>query len=247
MPDEASPLEGWDYDEYIRYTPAASCDVIGSLFYFLRDMLLRFCERIMDTSIRFSLLNVDARELPTYLGAKSNFDRIDISNICDRGYIGPEATLATFGPLLQPRTTNPRAKLLMLFLNAVGEVYYHNNVDSERIRESRTLIEKFIPLTLSSLMPMTAGSMHAMNTPEMIRISSCYTMFGDLDKAFRKFMEDVHMQSLIEKYGMKIIEQHAVVEPWPLRVTGSTSKEQFDIRCGSSHTGFERYVELERS
>ena len=58
--DDASPLEGWDYHEYIRFAPKATNNVIGSLFFFLQDALLRFYKRIKDIDIHFRLFNVDA-------------------------------------------------------------------------------------------------------------------------------------------------------------------------------------------
>ena len=79
MKDDASPLEGWDYFEFIKFAPKATNDVIGSFFFFLRDKLLRFCERIKDTNICFRLFNVDARELPGYFATEeSHFDRIEV-------------------------------------------------------------------------------------------------------------------------------------------------------------------------
>jgi hypothetical protein len=79
MRDDASPLEGWDYHEYIKFAPKATNDVMGSLFFFLRDTLLRFCHRIEDLNIHFRLLNVDARELPDHLSTEeSQFDRIEV-------------------------------------------------------------------------------------------------------------------------------------------------------------------------
>lgn len=135
----------------------------------------------------------------------------------------------------------------MLFVNAVGEVYYHNKEsDQQRFRESRALMQRFIPITPMSLMSTITGGTHAINSPEMIRISSCYTMFGDLDKAFETFLEDVQMRRLTNKYGMRIKRKHTITNPWPLRVTDKTSKEEFDIRCASTHTGCERYMEFER-
>ena len=56
-------------------------------------------------------------------------------------------------------------------------------------------MQKFIPVTPMTLMTMKAGGPSAMSSLEMIRISSCYTMFGDFDKAFGTFLTDVQMQS----------------------------------------------------
>jgi hypothetical protein len=79
MKDDASPLEGWDYHEYIRFAPKATNDVMGGFFFFLRDRLLRFCNRIKNIDIHFRLFNVDARELPDHLSMEeSQFDRIEV-------------------------------------------------------------------------------------------------------------------------------------------------------------------------
>jgi len=79
MRDEASPFEGWDYHEYIRFAPRATNDVMGSLFFFLRHTLLRFCQRIKDLNIHFRLFNIDARELPDHFSTEESlFDRIEV-------------------------------------------------------------------------------------------------------------------------------------------------------------------------
>lgn len=135
----------------------------------------------------------------------------------------------------------------MLFINAVAEIYQcHDPSGEQRFNESRPLMQKLIPLTPMTLMNTMAGGASVMRSPEMIRISSCYTMFGDYEKAFGTFLKHVRMHKLTEKYGLKIKEKHSIVEPWPLRVTEKTTKEEFEIRCANTHTGCERYMELER-
>ncbi|KAF4626461.1 hypothetical protein G7Y89_g11691 [Cudoniella acicularis] len=204
---------------------------MGSLFFFLRDALLRFYKRIKDINIHFRLFNVDAQELPGHLSTEeSQFDRIEVSNICDRGYLGPEKILSTFSPLLKSKIINLKAVLLMLFLNAVSEVYYNDPNSEQRFNESRLLIQKFIPVTPITLITMIVGGASIMTSPEMIRISSCYTMFGDFEKAFGTFLKDVQIHKLTKKYRIKIKEKHSIIEPWPLRVTEKTTKEEFEIR-----------------
>ncbi|MCJ1422110.1 Serine active site containing protein 1 [Xylographa parallela] len=213
MKDDASPLEGWDYHDYRIFAPKSSNDVMGSFFLFLRDTLSRFCNRIKEIDFHFQLFNIDARELPKYLSTEeSQFDRIEasistfseslVSNICDRGYVGPETILSTFGPLPKSKTTNANATLLMLFLNAVAEVYHNSgaNGEAQRFKESKELIKKFIPVTPMTFMTMIADGMDTMSSPEMIRISSCYTMFGDFEKAFDTFLKDVRLNKLTEKF-----------------------------------------------
>jgi hypothetical protein len=79
----------------------------------------------------------------------------------------------------------------MLFINAVSEVYYNDPNSELRFNESRVLMQKFIPVTPMTLMTMMAGGASVMSSPEMIRISLYYTMFGDFEKAFGTFLNDV--------------------------------------------------------
>jgi hypothetical protein len=131
----------------------------------------------------------------------------------------------------------------MLFINGVTEVYPN---EKQRYVESRVLMQKFIPITPMTLITMMAGGATAMSSLEMTRISSCYTMFGDFEKAFRTFLKDVQMHKLTKKYGMKIKEKHSITEPWPFRVTEQTTQEQFDVLCATLYLGSERYMEFER-
>jgi hypothetical protein len=107
-------------------------------------------------------------------------------------------------------------------------------------------MQKFIPVTPMTLMTMMADGASAISSPEMIRISSCYTMFDDFEKAFGTFLSDVQMHKLTKKYRIKIKEEHSIIEPWPLRVTEKTTKKEFEIRYATTHTGCEQYMEFER-
>jgi len=77
MKDDADPLDGWSYDEYIKRVPAAKNDVYGAFFFYLRDMLLAFCKRVCSCKMVFQLLAVDAVTLPDYL-KDVKFDRIEV-------------------------------------------------------------------------------------------------------------------------------------------------------------------------
>jgi hypothetical protein len=72
-----------------------------------------------------------------------------------------------------------------------------------------------------------------MNSPEMTR-------------GFSAFLKDVQMHKLMSKYRVRMKEKQSIVEPWLLRVTETTTQEDFEIKCASMHTWCERYVELER-
>ena len=64
-----------------------------------------------------------------------------------------------------------------------------------------------------TLITIMASGVSAMSSLEMIRISSCYTMFGDFKKAFGTFLKDVQMHKLTKKYGIKIKEKHSIIKP----------------------------------
>lgn len=82
MQDDACPLQGWDYDEYMKFASKATNDVMGCFFFFMRDTLLSFCNRIRDIDVHFRLFSVDARELPAHLSADEYpFDRIEVNSI----------------------------------------------------------------------------------------------------------------------------------------------------------------------
>lgn len=77
MKDNADPLDGWSYDEYIKCVTVAKNDVYGAFFFYLRDMLLAFCKRVRYFKLAFQLLGLNAVTLPAYLKAV-RFDRIEV-------------------------------------------------------------------------------------------------------------------------------------------------------------------------
>ncbi|KAH7111343.1 hypothetical protein B0J11DRAFT_412301, partial [Dendryphion nanum] len=60
MMDDADPLNGWAYSEYIKYVLVTKNDIYGAFFFYLRDMLLAFCERVRSCRVSFQLLAVNA-------------------------------------------------------------------------------------------------------------------------------------------------------------------------------------------
>lgn len=77
MKDDADPLDGWSYDEYIKHGTAAVNDVYGAFFSYLGDTILAFCRRLKFYKMAFELLAVNALNLPCYL-KDIKFDRIEV-------------------------------------------------------------------------------------------------------------------------------------------------------------------------
>ncbi|KNG52716.1 mynd finger family protein [Stemphylium lycopersici] len=218
--------------------------------------------QVKTNKISFRLFAVDATKLPDYLG-DTQFDRIEVSNICDRGYVGVDRTLQTFSPMLKSRTENPHATLLMLFLNAVREEESFLSSDSKTktapAPDARRVqnIKKFLPhidpgvvdLVMGQTTPSSPGRTFIL---DVTMISSAMRMFDNFDDCFNGFLECpdpikvASMDTLTQAHGMKVKTQHTIIKPWPYRVTNNTTKEEFSSMLSESTTGDERYMEFEK-
>jgi hypothetical protein len=83
MTDSADPLEGWPLVEVLKKASTAKNDIYGSLFLYINEVLLKFCNRTTSLNVSFSLYHVNATELPSILSQsgmdKNSFDRIEVS------------------------------------------------------------------------------------------------------------------------------------------------------------------------
>ena len=260
MKDDSDPLQSWCIHDILQHAPSAKKDMYGSLFFYLRKLLLQFCRRIRSSDVDLQIFHVNALELPNLLKgrgqASCSFDRIEVcftfytfgfrnpnawqvSNITDRGYVGPGATLSTFGPLLKPASENPKATLLALFLNAVHENESYTDSIITSLKSDRDRISRYLKVTRDM---SKGGSSNA----DLMRLIGASSMFRDFDKPFRQFMEQCRFGEISTSNGLRVKGKHSIVESWPLRLKHDTTKEEFDVLHASGHIGSERYVEWER-
>ncbi|KAF1994316.1 hypothetical protein P154DRAFT_586027 [Amniculicola lignicola CBS 123094] len=246
MADSADPLGGWCYKEYIQHATIARNDVYGSLFFFLRDQLLRFCIRLKQVNIAFRFLNCDARDL--CLHCHFRFDRIEVSNICDRSYIGVKATLTAFSPLLKNKSENTNATLLLLFMNAVPEedLYGRKGQTPTNVEQILKKVDRF--WDIESVFRSTSRNPSASEplSPALVFFAGCVAMFGDFDTLFSDFLRDIKFERWAKQFGLKIRDKHSIIEPWPFRIKESSTQEEFKISCATGNVGHERYLELEK-
>jgi hypothetical protein len=80
MKDSSDPRDGWLYTEYMKYTPVAKDDEHGAMFFYVRDLLLKFCRQVRNTNISFQIFSVNAQELDVYVG-DMKFDRIEVCTL----------------------------------------------------------------------------------------------------------------------------------------------------------------------
>jgi len=242
----------------MKHASAAKADVHGAIFFYLREMLMEFCTRLHTTKISFRLFCLDALDIGQYL-TDLNFDRIEvcipylsrdpqtdwtqISNVCDGGYLGPEACLRIFSPLLKPRSVNPRAALVMLFINAVNETMQSSRnceqtaVWHAQLKAGIRIVNDYISLPRK--------------TPDAIRLHTyrmigCMEMFKDWEYWFKIFVKASNLVAIAKTHGLKIRNTHAIVQPWPCKADSQTTKEEFEILRASGLIGRERYVEFQK-
>ncbi|KAF4626516.1 hypothetical protein G7Y89_g11646 [Cudoniella acicularis] len=244
MGDGSDPLSGWTLGDVLPRAPlgnTAHKDVYGRLFMFLQDVIMQFCHRIKDLNLRLTLLHLDARELPGILkgsgvGLGSNsFDRIEVSNITDGGFLGTYQTLKTFAPLLKRPTENRHATIIGLFLNAVHEVATpvdeFVNFGSETDRLSR-----YITVNSSLLSSNT-------NSAAVLQMIEARAIFRNYDPLFDRYMQELDFPGIAREVGLVLKGRNTVVEKWPLKLREGATQQEFDVLQASSHLGNERYVE----
>lgn len=82
MMDSSDPFDGWAIEKVLEEAPLAKNDIYGSLFFYLRKRLLRFCHQLENLNVHFELFLGDVLELPGRLKEYSSiksFDRVDVS------------------------------------------------------------------------------------------------------------------------------------------------------------------------
>ncbi|KAF2867048.1 hypothetical protein BDV95DRAFT_622662 [Massariosphaeria phaeospora] len=152
MKDSASPRDGWLINDYMKFALPAKADAFGAIFFYVRGLLLKFCGQLLSSNVSFRIFNMDARDLGGFVDGMK-FDRVEISNICDTSFLGPHVCLQVFSPLLKPKSQNPNATLLMLFLNAAVEAdrFLNPHGDFQEVEIAIKRVNKYLPLDVSQL------------------------------------------------------------------------------------------------
>ncbi|KAL9095922.1 MAG: hypothetical protein Q9165_001920 [Trypethelium subeluteriae] len=253
MMDSSDPLHDWDCHLVQTGCGNAKADIYGALYFYLRGLLNRFYRHLHSSAnTSFVVLHENAIDLPELLrdlqcsqSTPLLFDRIDCSNIADEEYLGIKQTLATVGPLLKPKSENPRATILTLFLNAVDKA------DASSGRTGRREAFRQHYNTLMSLNPWASQTFQMRKSkqqdPGFVRIVGDATLLRDHEKFFNMHMENQDFREAAIHAGVKMKRYHTIVEAWPMRwkkeLWEPGAKEEFELLRASGHTGSERYVE----
>ncbi|KAL3461958.1 hypothetical protein BJX64DRAFT_288910 [Aspergillus heterothallicus] len=245
MPDNADPRHGWPAQDVSQTSSgAASADIFGKLYFYLRAMLSSFLVRLRSLEkVSFELFQKDVSALPDVLKPES-FARIDVSNISDCGWLGIRHTLYYIVPLLQNPATNPHATLITLFMNAVDETM----TDEENFREIQ-------PNTASSrrllrYLPPSGGIMSEYD-PKLIKFNMARDLVTKYDPVFNRYCDQFEFQKTGEVLGAVMKARHTIIDRWPyrlkLRPGQPGAQEEFDQSLGGGLSSKERYVEWKRT
>lgn len=203
MKDSADPLEGWPLSEVLSVHTGLRDDVNGKLYQYIHSCLVEFHGRLQALEIKFRLYQGDVRQaVPQLMDTKTKYDRIEVSNICDRGYLGIKEALALFGPRLCPRQSNPHATLITLFLNAVEQSFS----PMDRYQDLMETMKK-----LSQYLPLTTSPNANPNDAESLRFSAAGTLVRDVDKYFDRYMKFEDFHGAGEAAGVRMKPKNTVV------------------------------------
>ncbi|KAI2631779.1 hypothetical protein GGS21DRAFT_491683 [Xylaria nigripes] len=242
------PRSGWSMKSFLDLNigPAKN-DVFGKLHHYLKHLFGCFHRQLRsEVPIEFELLHLNAFDLPQSLHPK-RFDRIDVGNISDDCYLGPQVTLSRLSPLLQPLSTNPHATLIALFMDAVPEM--------------RTRVLEASPPFVSAALAVTelenaekhmsgsATNYRDPSHPNYYKLMLGGVLFRDTELYFDHYMLMNGFPQLADSVGLEMKAAHTIVEAWPTKIfvgagpATPQAKEEFSRSLSSYHTGQERFVE----
>ncbi|KAI0545918.1 hypothetical protein F4679DRAFT_575864 [Xylaria curta] len=245
MMDAADPTDGWSIKTLLATKAGpAKKDVYGQLYHHLKRLFADFHRCLHSKPVSFELHHTDAQVLDKTL-ADRKFDRIEVSNICDTGYLGIDTTLKTFGPLLRGLSANPHATLITTFLNAVPEAkmicqMLNPSAADTVLNSNINTVLKYMGSDLTA----STGTLVEKST----KILCAVDLVGDMDQYFNLYMQQHAFAYAAISAGVTLKKKHTIIPPWPLRVNGGSNptekdKEDFKLLLGSGHVGHERYVE----
>ena len=196
-------------------------------------------EHLGDGGLKFDRIEVRSHLLACLRNGNEGMLTVSqVSNIADRGYLGPEATLTTFGPLLKGVAQNPHATLLALFLNATHEVAPLGDL-SARMGSEIKQVQQYLAIGPELL---SRGSYD----PDFMNLLAAQALCRDYDLLFDRFMSECRFLEISRNAKLTLNEENTIIGKWPMRLKKDATQAEFNLLHASGHTGSERYVEWKR-
>ncbi|KAF5658279.1 SET MYND domain-containing protein [Fusarium denticulatum] len=243
MEYSCEPLDGWSAKdvEMTQHGPATS-DIYGRLFTYLLSVLKDFMSHIANKNISFQLLHLNAPNLLDHL-KKGSFDRIEVSNISDKAYLGVNVTVAVMVPLLRSSTVNPRATLITRFMGAIQEnMTSEDRLGFDKLDEIVTSLEGYLP---EPPLPTTTWD------TVIIKWMFASDLVRTFDHVFDRIARKLEFDKFPEFLNVGIKDEHTIIDKWRFRLKlkpgQKGAQEEFDrMMMGQGVTGKELYLEWKR-
>ncbi|KAK7539554.1 uncharacterized protein J3D65DRAFT_666267 [Phyllosticta citribraziliensis] len=240
-PIMGDPIDGWSLRDILK-KPLAKNDIYGGMFFYVQDLLKRFCTKIQALKIDFVLLHNEANDLPKTLAndpkSPQHFDRIETSNLIDPMNLGclGLGCLKTFAPLLRPVAENPHATLVTFFQLSLVTVMFPGMMEGRARRSERA----------AAYFPPGSSMLNDGCCADCVRRNESFGLFEDFDKVFKHFKSQSRLDAFAKRAGLRSKRKHTIIEPWALRLPENATQAEFDVVLASPYNGEQRYVEWQK-
>ncbi|KAJ2921018.1 hypothetical protein H1R20_g16078, partial [Candolleomyces eurysporus] len=264
--DSSDPLEGWDISAVIAAGKAHGArpeDIYGCLYFYLTEQLRTFAKRLRELSISFKLYSTEACGLACAIKSGRlteldlppivRFDRIEVSNILDAQYVGMNAVLITWGPLL---SDNPFATIVGYFMNwsLLEKDGDPKNCEEEIVDDCITRVvdrdEKANRLLASkpSGNPMTDIATVAQMLVTVMTVQALAAVY-DNSTPFSTYLNKQGLSRILKKTKLRLKENHTIVSRRlrvPLQSPPDALPEFQDDDSWYNYTNLNKYTWVER-
>ncbi|KAF8621874.1 hypothetical protein AX15_007432 [Amanita polypyramis BW_CC] len=234
---EFNPLRSFDVSRVLesgRNHKIEPADIMGCLFFHLKDELMEFATRIKHFHINIHLTQFDPKILSRGLaiGAlpafdKGCFDRIDLSTMIDS--VGVQESLTSWAPLLNRQ--NNHACIIM------RSDKWYTTYPKATARTNPHIIELLrrkcqgLSLKHTGLKRILTQDLRS---PMLSRLVHSLDAFLDHERSFQDYLNQQGMQSVLDKTGLQLRNMHrvhpkryGVVVEFPDRKLPELTKEEF--------------------
>ncbi|KAJ6580854.1 hypothetical protein B0H19DRAFT_1369334 [Mycena capillaripes] len=213
VPEDANALFGWDVasvqNSGIKHG-ASPEDILGCLFFHVKDELREFAKRISELRIDIHVTSFDAGilakgitigALPAFEDA--SFDRILTSNLVDS--IGLRACLSDWGPLL-----NRENKFASILMQTKAWHATQPHATAHWGPHAMKVLEEKCSKIPGLEVKMKTVFAQGLRSPALFRIFESLDAFHDNETAFREYLNDQDTDSAAAAYDLQLRSTHRV-------------------------------------
>ncbi|KAJ7663921.1 hypothetical protein DFH06DRAFT_986293 [Mycena polygramma] len=213
VPEDANALFGWDVADVQTSgikRGASPEDILGCLFFHVKDELREFAKRVKELRIDIHVTSFDAGilakgitigALPAFEDA--SFDRILTSNLVDS--VGLRACLSDWGPLL-----NRENKFASVIMQTKAWHTHQPHAAAQWGPHAMKVLEEKCSQIPGLEVKMKAVFAQGLRSPALFRIFESLDVFHDNEPAFQEYLNDQDTERAAEAYDLQLRSTHRV-------------------------------------